>query len=737
MVLFCCWTSISIYGYDKTENLLENGDFANGLEGWETKVSSTPNYTKIWTEDGICYFSAGSSISDSYYNCQIYQILKLQPGKYKCSFNFIGSLSYWGGSKVFFILASEDDSFDTSWSTNDDLLIHEAKDNDEYFKSEYFFTINKESYVMYSLSVNACYANTVISNCKLTRESIFLEPQAKSLEKEYGEINPKFEIGFNGVIAGDESLIADNIHASFECDANAFSDVGEYPIRLTCTGFVDGYEIKKCSNGILTVKQAVINVYCNDIERVYGEPNPEPTIIYTGFKNGEDINVLTTLASYKVNATPFSDVGEYSIELSGANSLNYNFVYESAKLTINKALLSGKIKDCARTYGDENPTFTIKFIGLKNNEVTPIWINQPDYKTEADRFSDVGVYSVSASHYEAKNYRLEKIEEGSLTITPRNLILKVNDAEKLYCQDNPLFSYSSVGFVNGDDTSIFLKNPEFSTEATKLSNVGSYEIKISGAEALNYNINYNSGILIINKRLLTIVADDKTKCYNAENPVFTYSIDGFVNNENEEVLLERPYVHTNATKTSDCGIYVIDVDGGEALNYEFNYVAGKLVITKIDQNIIWNQSFGNIYVGDQIELQAISDSGLPVDYIVTGNVEEYKSGDKTFIDCMGSGNVTIRAIQEGDINYNPAKRVVKSFVISDEASIENVNSECHDLDIHIEDGYLLNQSSSDRCIEIYNISGQCIYRGSEDKIFIGEGIFIIRINGRTLKLISQ
>lgn len=734
LFLFYICTTLCIYGYDKTENLLINGNFTNGLEGWDTSVSSSSNYTKIWVEDGICYFKAGSKGSSFYYNCRISQTIKLQPGKYKCSFNYQGSFQEGGCCKIFRIITSEDETIDTS----DEYLIDEVKEYSNRFSSEYTFTIYNELYVMFLLSVQDHYGIvTSISNCILTRESMFLKPEVRSCKREYGDENPAFEVIYKGVVAGDESLLATNIHANIECSANKFSNVGEYPIKLSCTGYVSGYEIKGSTDGILTVQKALINVSCNDMVREYGDPNPEPTIIYDGFKNGEDKDILSTLATYDISATPTSNTGVYPIELHGANSDNYRFEYLNASLIIKKAPLSGIINNCNKTYGESNPTFSINYKGLKNNESSPIWIKQPRFITEANKYSDVGVYHVSASDYNAKNYTIDTIEDGTLTIIPRSLVLKANDSERHYYQDNPTFSYTPIGFVNGDDISSFIKAPKFSTDATIFSNVGVYPIEIFGAESLNYDISYISGNLIVNKRLLKVIADNKTRSYKTNNPVLTYSIIGFVNSETEDALLKLPNIQTSATILSDCGEYIINVNGAEAENYEFEYATGVLTISKIDQVIRWEQIFENIQIGDQIELSATADSGLPIEYIISGNVEEYNSGDRTFIDCIGCGKVTIRATQEGNMNYNSAVRVVKSFTILPDASIDYTSADNYELNIYTNNGYLINDSSSQEYIEVYDMVGNCKYHGTNDKIYIGKGLFIVRINGRSYKLICK
>ena len=619
LIALCLY--INVFGYDKTENLLINGDFSNGLAGWETSVSAGANYTKIWVEDGVCHFKAGTSGSWSYYNCRISQTMKLQPGKYKCSFNYQGDFYEGGCCKIFRIITSEDATIDTS----DEYLINEVKNYSEQFSSSYTFTIYKELYVMFLLSVQDHYGTvTSISNCKLSRELMFLEPEAVSCEREYGDENPNFEVVLNGLIAGDEALAKSRIKSTFNCDANKFSNIGTYPIKLNCSGSIDGYEIKKIKDGELKVNPATITVSCNDIERLYGDTNPSPTIKYNNFKNDENESVLTNRASYTINATPISNVGKYNITLHGASSNNYVFNYQGAYLNVTKAPLSGIINNDEKVYGEYNPTFSITFYGLKNGETSPKWNIQPKFNTAADKYSSVGSYPVSIEECDAINYSISSIESGILTIIPRNLTLTAKDVEKQYFEDNPHFDFISSGFVNGDNSDSLVKQPILTTDATKYSNAGSYAVSIDGAESPNYNILYTNGSLLITKRTATIIADNISRPYKENNPILTYKLSGLVNNESEDVLLVAPTIETSAELMSDCGNYPINVSDAQANNYMFNYVPGNLCITKIDQDIIWNQEFTDIKIGDQVELLAYTNSGLEITYLIEGNVVEYK-----------------------------------------------------------------------------------------------------------------
>ena len=51
----------------------------------------------------------------------------------------------------------------------------------------------------------------------------------------------------------------------------------------------------------------------------------------------------------------------------------------------------------------------------------------------------------------------------------------------------------------------------------------------------NYDFNYVTGTLTINKATLTVTADNKIKEYGAANPTFTLTYSGFKNSETKSV----------------------------------------------------------------------------------------------------------------------------------------------------------------------------------------------------------
>ena len=167
-------------------------------------------------------------------------------------------------------------------------------------------------------------------------------------------------------------------------------------------------------------------------------------------------------------------------------------------------------------------------------------------------------------------------------ITKAPLSLAVNDVQREYGQDNPAFTCSIFGFVEGEDESTLTSTPSYTCEADRTSNVGEYRI-IASLNAPNYEITYDYGTLTVTKAPISIAVSDATRTYGDENPSFNRTYTGLRNGETAPIWTEAPTVTTEAQATSPCGTYTIDIKGGMATNYEIvQYLPGKLTIVKRD-----------------------------------------------------------------------------------------------------------------------------------------------------------
>jgi hypothetical protein len=166
-------------------------------------------------------------------------------------------------------------------------------------------------------------------------------------------------------------------------------------------------------------------------------------------------------------------------------------------LVIDKAILSIKAENSAKTYGSVNPVFTMTYIGFVSGDDESKLGMKPKLITEATATSGVGVYDIVPSGAgAAANYNINYIK-GVLTVLPASLTIRINNVSKTYGSVNPVFTMTYIGFVNGDNELHLTTPATLSTAAGISSPAGSYSIFANGATSSNYDIIYVTGWLTI------------------------------------------------------------------------------------------------------------------------------------------------------------------------------------------------------------------------------------------------
>lgn len=249
-----------------------------------------------------------------------------------------------------------------------------------------------------------------------------------------------------------------------------------------------------------------------------------------------------------------------------------------------------------------------------------------------------------------------------LEIDKANLEVRVNDQSKIYGENNPELTFSYGAFKFNETFTVLNQQPIISTNASILSPAGQYLINASGGFDDNYEFSIESGILNIDKATLTLTAENKSRVFNSSNPELTMTYEGFKNSDNSTSFETVPTLSTVATQVSPVGSYLIEVSGGNAINYDLMYINGLLTITKASQEILFDPlptPVKNTLA--PFTLQATSTSNLPITYEVTSGPA---SVSEKLLTLSGEpGVVTIVASQTGNENYFPAENVSRAFEV--------------------------------------------------------------------------
>ena len=347
--------------------------------------------------------------------------------------------------------------------------------------------------------------------------------------------------------------------------ATKTSPVGTYPITVE-QGTVTNTQVTYVA-GTLTITKAPLTVTANSYTIKQGEALPSFAASYSGFKNNETEAVLTKKPTLKTTATSGSAPGIYEITASGAEAKNYDIEYVAGKLTIAEAdPITVTVKSVSREYGEANPAFDYTVEGGTLDGI-------PTISCTATAKSDVGTYDITIAKGTVKNYNVTFVA-GKLTITKAPLTIKAGTYTKKQGEKNPEFTLTYEGFKNGETEAVLTKKPTATTAATTASAVGDYEVKVSGAEAKNYEISYVNGTLkVTDADAVVVTAKSYTRTYGDKNPTFEYTSQG-------AALDGKPEISCEATESSPVGTYPIVIKKGSVKNYNDTYVNGTLTITK-------------------------------------------------------------------------------------------------------------------------------------------------------------
>jgi len=179
-------------------------------------------------------------------------------------------------------------------------------------------------------------------------------------------------------------------------------------------------------------------------KRLYGTNNPDLTVKYNGFVNGDGPQVLQKLPTTTTNATIKSNVGFYPIIPSGAQSDKYIITYKPGILEVDPQPLTitanndKKVKD-GKPYTKGNG---VTYEGFVNADDTTVLKGKLAYGGNAIGAVNGGKYSIIPSGFTALNYVIT-YKPGVLTIIDNSTDLSVlKVSERRLINEGDVFDYT-------------------------------------------------------------------------------------------------------------------------------------------------------------------------------------------------------------------------------------------------------------------------------------------------------
>lgn len=431
--------------------------------------------------------------------------------------------------------------------------------------------------------------------------------------------------------------------------ATTFTPVTEVKNAGTYTATAEisnnNYTISSNAAKTFTIGQKALTVTAEDKTVTYGDSVPY-TATYNGLLDCDKGKLDTP--NFTCN---YNEAGTYSITVDGLENSNYAITYVNGTLTVNKRTVTLDW-GTANSFVYDGISHTLK-PDAKNvviGDDLGLAITVTGENISGSSAINVGTYTATAS-ITNKNYVLaENNKSATFTITARAITITANNHEIIYGSAPAANGYTISGMIEGEtpETANIGGTVKLTTNYTQYGNVGEYDIvvDISGLSAPNYSFTAKNGKLTVNQKELTVKAKNHEITYGEEPSANGYTINGFVNNENESVIngIENITYIIDYTQWQDIGQFSITpkVDGLSAVNYSFKANSdGILTVNKLniqlsgiierdyaDGGILFDKNLFTAATFTAPQNPGIDLKSLPIyQYISDGNAQNFDSAN--------------------------------------------------------------------------------------------------------------
>lgn len=498
------------------------------------------------------------------------------------------------------------------------------------------------------------------------------------------------EFTINGLLSGEDKSVL-SVTSNLPKNAGTYEDVDQY-----FTFSANNYVVTSIS-GEYVINKAPLEVTSSTAYITYGGA-VEVTFTYGthngNFVNGESKDLLVnngqlTLASMDytslLNASGFINVSPqegYDLTscLVEATATNYEITYALGKLHVGKATITLTYLGESKEYDGKAPTPSKANVTI-SGIIAPETVESIGFTYELNvnaPGTDVKSYTIyqTSNATSLTNYKLTYVASGTYNITKAPLTVKYK-GETITYGTAPSGDLEYIGLVNGETEAVITApTVDFSgiTGANGYVPVleGGYTLTPADGSAKNYDISYESGILVVEKRGVIVTLNNQGSVYGKSIEVKQdeYSVENLVGEDSFTLTITKQ-------EGIKAGEYELSASTTENNYYIETLVKGKYVISKatLSVKIVYNYN----HVLD-VDVENISEGDFIISYtgfVYTDSQEDLSTTNPVRVDVATlkasisePGSYNIPYIEGEDDNYT---FIYGTYIIEVKASERDVD----------------------------------------------------------------
>lgn len=453
---------------------------------------------------------------------------------------------------------------------------------------------NAGEYTVYYFAKTDNYTGTP-GSAKVIITKVPLTVTAKKHTITYGDsVEGLSDTGFAGVtitgFVNEETpsnlTLSDNITYTSE-DYAQFGDVGTYTCKPSGNITSANYDISYRAGELEVKPKNITFIWNGNDSYAYTGSSQGVTASVYGVVNGDDV----TVASYENNTAVY--VGTYTAKITGiAGKKAGNYVYSDSESTLTKAwsitkatnkwIIEPSIQNWTKGSTASSPVSAPKY-GSPVYTYAKITTNAETNKEEVGEYTDTkpteaGKYSMKAEVSETGNYEgLQETVEFQIEASSEKTKVRVVISDKTITYGEDLDVNSIVvGYKDesGNDVTLIdgsVAGPlEYNTNYVKGDAVngraGTYVITASGLSSETYEFIYETAVLTVNKKEVSLAWSYDSLEYTGNEQAVTATVNSsdIINGDN---IYIGTYENDKATEVGSYTAKALSLSGTNADNY--------------------------------------------------------------------------------------------------------------------------------------------------------------------------